>query len=378
MLDKPNEKVDRPSSYRYIDILRNHLGDLRRIFNGEVIYPRQLEIHLPGDHKIACNFSCTHCQGKFLEKGIAPYEEKALKLMEQLKGRIPYIIFGGAYTEPLLNPYFLDFLEMTKKHNSSFGIHTNGSLMEKLEQDNSFLTKLTKIATEKDYFSLSLDAGKAESHSKTKNLNENYFDRIIRGLEIISSLRGDSGKPGLRICYLLNRFNSSKEEIESIVQIAKKNNIDSLRFSIPYDHYGKPFEQVDKYKREYETKEDKKFSMLLKPFLSENKDEKPFIFYFPPDFQDVSKMNFRQCVYGYYQITIGADGFVYRCSCIASPHFKFNRLGEIPDNLSDFEKMLKVNQDPQFNASNCFKRTARCNRMALEINDSWREFYDDF
>lgn len=377
MLDKPKENLERPSSYQYIDILRNHLGDIRRVFNGEVIYPRQLEIHLPGDHKTPCNFSCIHCQGKFSEKTLSAFEQKALRLMEQLNGRIPYMIFGGVYTEPLLNSYFLDFLEMTKKQSSSFGIHTNGSLMEKLENESSFLTKLVKIATEKDYFSLSLDAGRAESHSKTKNLSENYFDRIIRGLEILSSLRGESKKPRLQICYLLNKFNSSEEEIDTIVEIARKNKIDSLRFSIPYDHYGKPFEQVEKYRKEYESKADKKFSPLLKKHISKDPEEKPFIFYFPPDYQDVCKMNFRQCIYGYYQITIGSDGFVYRCSCTAAPLFKFNRLGEIPDNLSDFEKMLKVNQDPFFNASSCFKRTARCNRMALEINDSWREFYDD-
>ena len=62
--------------------------------------------------------------------------------MDKLKGKIPYHVYGGAYTEPMMNPYFMTFLSMTKKHNNHFGIHTNGTFLNQLEEHkNLFIEK---------------------------------------------------------------------------------------------------------------------------------------------------------------------------------------------------------------------------------------------
>jgi len=84
-------------------------------------------------------------------------------------------------------------------------------------------------------------------------------------------------------------------------------------------------------------------------------------------------MNFKQCIYSYYQITLGADGYIYKCSSTATPSFKMNRLGKITNDLEKFNEMILANQDPDFCPSGCFKVGARCNRMALEINNKWNE-----
>ena len=237
---------DRPAGYQYFKILSDHLGnDLSKIFNGELVYPRQLEIHLPGDHKRACNFDCYYCQGRLLEQPLAPFEEDALKIVDGLKGKVPYFIYGGAYSEPLLNPYFLDFLKLTKKHGSYFGIHTNGSLLKELEEKQSFLSELCRIATSgQDYLSISLDAGTPESHMLTKNIKVNWFDEIIEGIRIAAKIRRNCDSPAIRVCYLLNRFNSSEREINCIIEIMQEIKVDSLRFSIPYDLYGKDFDRI--------------------------------------------------------------------------------------------------------------------------------------
>ena len=364
---------DRPAGYQYFQILSDHLGnDLTKVFNGELIYPRQLEIHLPGDRKHACNFNCYYCQGCQLEQPLAPFEEDALKIVDELKGRIPYFIYGGAYSEPLLNPYFLDFLEMTKKHGSYFGIHTNGSLLKQLEGKQSFLSELCRIAASRqDYLSISLDAGTPESHMKTKNLKANWFDEIIEGIRMAAKLRGNYDSPAIRVCYLMNRFNSSEREINRIIEIMQDIKVDSLRFSIPYDLYGKDFDRVRRYKQTVEVKQNKTYAEMLKPLMSTDLRKRPYIFYISPECQDVDRMNFRQCIYSYYQITLAADGYVYKCSSTASPTFKFNRLGKISGDLSKFNDMIVANHNPNFNASTCFKAGARCNRIALEINTTW-------
>lgn len=376
MVTKVDKSYLRPAGYNYSQILLDHLGgNYDKVFNGEFLYPRQLEIHLPGDHRRACNFGCYYCQGKILEQPLGDFERDALTLVRELNGRIPYMIYGGAYTEPLLNPFLLDFLKATKKTATNFGIHTNGSLLMKREGDEGFLSTLCDIATSpQDYLSISLDAGTAESHARTKNLKENWFDTIIGGIRLAVKSRGSSPSPAIRVCYLLLPVNSSEWELKRIVDICEQLGVDSLRFSIPYDLYGKDFNKVVNYKRSVEVAQDRKLTNLLKPLLTIDNTSKPQIFYIGPECQDVEKMTFRQCIYGYYQITLGADGYVYKCSSAASPTFKPCRLGKVPHSVEVLEQMILANYDPEFDAGLCFGMGARCNRMALEINTEWERF----
>ena len=89
------------------------------IFNKEFVWPRQMEIHLPSNKEIACDFHCFYCQGSKLDMGLGMDEKKALKLVEEIgPNKFEYYVYGGAYTEPLLNPYFMDFIRLTKKNNA--------------------------------------------------------------------------------------------------------------------------------------------------------------------------------------------------------------------------------------------------------------------
>ena len=107
--------------------------------------------------------------------------------------------------------------------------------------------------------------------------------------------------------------------------------------------------------------------------MSKNSDEKPFIFYFAPVNQDIDRMldkNYKQCAYTYYQTTIGSSGHVYRCSSIATPTFDYGILGKQDRKI----KKNDLYQDNKFNCQTCISSTARCNRMALEINTEWNEY----
>ncbi|HOW35044.1 MAG TPA: radical SAM protein [Candidatus Omnitrophota bacterium] len=369
----------RPDNYDYLKILKDFLGgDFSKVFAGKVVYPRQLEIHLPGDHKRPCDFDCYYCQGGLLKRPLGMDEPKVLRLLEDIgPAKCEYHIFGGAYTEPLLNPYLMDFLRVTKRLKVSFGIHTNGSRLKNLEEEKGFLTELFMLMDKKDYLSVSLDAGTPESHMKTKNLKVNHFDTIIEGIAMACALqKKNPQRPAVRICYLMNSVNSSEEEIARMVRIAKELGVDSLRFSIPYDQYGKPFARVRDYKQKVEIPQNLVYEQRLKKFYSHSPDDKPYIFYFPPFNQDVDRMNYRHCVYTYYQTTLAADGNMYRCSSIATPSFLFGKLGAIPDNRKEFERLLISSQGSDFNCDRCFKAHARCNRLALEINSAYNAAHD--
>lgn len=372
----------RPPEYKYWNQLNNHLGDdINAIKRGDFAWPRQWEIHLPGDHVIPCDLDCPHCAGRLFDKSLGIWEMDALELMDKVAGKIPYHIYGGAYTEPTINPYFMTFLAMTKKHGNHFGIHTNGVNLIGLQRTTGFLTELNRISTDRtDYLSVSIDAGTEESWCKTKGVDfddyiyaddtmfHDIFDGISTAAQIRKNVGGGEGH-AIRLCYLISPASDSDRDFASIVNVAKEIGVDSIRFSIPFANYNQSFESVKKYKQNREIPGDKDYSDRLSSYLSKSEDEHPYIFYTGPEFTDIDKYTFNDCYYGYYQITFGADGYCYKCSTTATPTAKQCRLGKIPRDLGSFMRMIRANEKRGWDCKkNCFVNGLRCNRMGLEIN----------
>ncbi|MFC1964081.1 radical SAM protein [Chloroflexota bacterium] len=362
----------RPPEYRYWNQLMGHLhDDTGAIFNGNLVYPRQFEIHLPSNHIVPCNLNCPHCAGKYFQKDLGTWEMEGLQLLDKLQGKIPYHIYGGAYTEPLLNPYFMTFLQMTKKYGNHFGIHTNGTLLSRLEEQCGWLTELNRISEDRiDYLSVSLDAGFPWSWARTKGTKKEYiFNEIIQGLKKAVEIREKAGKGhAVRLCYLISPYSDSLENFLAIIETANEIGVDSLRFSIPFAGYNQTFEKVRQYKRDREVPMNVVYEDRLAPYLSGSQDERPYIFYTGPEFTDIDKYDFSQCIYCYYQITYGADGYAYKCSTTATPTMAKCRLGKITSDLDEFHRLILANANPGWDAGACFSRGARCNRMGLEIN----------
>jgi len=370
----------RPKQYRYHDQLMEHLegrgkppGDF--FFDGEFVFPRQFEIHLPANHLHPCNLKCSHCAGRHFDHALGHWEMDALELLDKLQGAIPYHIYGGAYTEPLMNPYYLTFLAMTKKHGNHFGIHTNGTLLNWLEVNQGWLTELKRLSTDRtDYLSVAIDSGTPESWAKVKGGEKDGFEEVLEGIERATLAREDGEGEGhaIRLCYLVSPASQSRKDFERIVTFTRGVGVDSLRFSIPFANYNQNFVKVRSYKDKIETPGDEACRRLLDGLLSESQDESPYIFYTGPEFTDVDKFTFRHCVYGYYQVTFGADGFVYKCSTTATPTAKHCRLGKVTSDVEVFKKMVEHNFDEGWDCQKmCFERGLRCNRMGLEINERY-------
>ena len=375
-------KDPRIYEYRYWDQLVNHLGgDVNKLFNGEFVWPKQLEIHLaPSNGVKACPLSCSFCGGKLFDKTLGHWEMDALELLAKINGAIPSVIFGGSYTEPLGSCYFAAFLAATKKYGSHFGVHTSGINLLQLEESTGLLTEMNRISTDKeDYLSISLDAGLADSWALAKGVNHpEWFDDIISAIERAVKIRKENGGGhAIRICYLISPATDSVENFSAITKIAKEIGVHSLRFSIPFAHYNQSFDTVRKYRANREIPGDALYREGLAPYLSESMDEQPYIFYSPPWFTDVDRFTFDRCFYSYFQATLGADGFVYRCSTTATPTAGHCRLGKITSDLDEFKSMIVKNQqDPWDCKEMCFDRGLRGNRMAIEINTKAQELME--
>ncbi|MCX5748656.1 MAG: radical SAM protein [Candidatus Saganbacteria bacterium] len=372
-----------PEANRYAQLLTTHItrqrGAAFRPFDGVMTLPRQLEIHLSNDLGKRCNINCIHCQGQHLQQVITPFYDKVSSLVAKLKGRIPLFVLSGAYSEPALNEKLIDLLELIKSTGSSFGLHTNGTLLRGLERKNGFLTRLHAAAgSEDDYMTVAIDACSPESFEKTKRRSGRLYDEVITGLRELYRIRTQTPKETLktRITYLLNDYNSDPTELQKFVELMRSVEVDSVRFAVPYAPYGTPLAQCLEHKEEVELPFYEKYWHAIAPLLSKVPGQRTHVFVMTPEKQDVEKIDFYHCYYGYYMINLGADGFFYRCSAVAHPGFKSHRLGPVTDDLNEFYAMILKNQQEGFDPMKCcLPFGARCNRASIEIN---RQFDDEY
>jgi wyosine [tRNA(Phe)-imidazoG37] synthetase (radical SAM superfamily) len=373
-----NHREDpRPEVYLYWNQLVDHLdGDTSKLFSGEFVWPKQWELHLSSNKLRSCQLNCEYCAGRLYDKSLGNWEIQCLELMDKVAGNIPQHIYGGAYTEPILSPYFMTFIAMTKKYNNYFGIHTNGVALKQLDDTQGFLTELHRLSdSDRDYLSVSLDAGTSWSWKKVKRTNDSSkFWEIIDALERACNIRAKGNKEShaIRLGFLISEHTATQEDFEIIVNIAKNIGLDSVRFSIPFASYNQSFDEVREYKESVEVPGGIKYEEMLKGLVSKSKDEKPYIFWNYPYFTDIDRFNFEHCFYGFFQITTAAfsgENNIMRCSTIASPTAKHLSLGGITTDLEEFKKQIKANQSLAFNCKKgCFDHGLRCNRMGLEIN----------
>ena len=68
----------RLDNYNYMKILTDWV-DKKDIFNKKFVWPRQMEIHLPSNKEIACDFHCYYCQGSSLDMALG-LDEKSFEI----------------------------------------------------------------------------------------------------------------------------------------------------------------------------------------------------------------------------------------------------------------------------------------------------------
>jgi len=373
----PSWSTARPEYYQYARLAEEHISKRRADFapfDGKPLFPMQLEVHVPNETGTPCDLHCKHCSGNRMDQPLASFDDTLLLLIANLKGKIPLFIFAGAYVEPTLNPRLIDFIDAAKATKCSFGLHTHGGHLGRLEQRLGFMSRLCDQAATEDYVSISLDAGSAESYARTKRVSNGYYARVLSGVKHLVECRQNTGSrgPRVRLTYLINRWNCSPDEIAAAVGFARETGVDSLRFSIPYAPFGTSYDRTVNYKKAQEEPLAAQVTPVLLAFVSQDKTEIPYISFLPPEYQDIEDRYRQHCHFGYFQITFGSDGYVYRCPTTASPSFPDHRLGIIPSSAEVLLQIIARNQDPAFDpVTRCKPCGARCNRPAIDINNNF-------
>ena len=354
-----------PKAYDYLGHLLKHIDGLERVFSGIPVWPRQIYFCLPGDHKRACNFHCAFCAGQLGNIELGHWEDTALDLMDNMAGAIPYHMYSGYNSENLLNPYLLKFIEKTKQYGNCYGLKTNGSLLLERERQEGFMTALVAASdSPEDFISVSLDAGFASSHAKIKRVPDSMFAAVCDGVSKLCEIRGDSNKPAVRLSYLLCPINDSVDEIRKAIRFAEVAGVDSIRFSQPHPVYGLSVKAEEEWRKEM-VSENQRYEKLFEPLQT---DKKPFVFYAGPS----NPKCYRQCIFGYYQIALAPDGYLYRCICGSNGRYPSLRLGKITSDLGKFARLILSNQDPSFNPQECFRQGVYCCRAGIAVNEAWQ------
>lgn len=361
-------------AYNYLSHLKEHLQDTDKVFNQKGVLPRQINFYPPSDHITPCNFKCFHCAGQLCPKELVAWEETGLELLDNLKGGIPYHIYSGFCTETTMNPFLLTFLKKTKEYGNCFGVKTNGSFLTELEESEGFLSEMCDISNStEDYFSVSLDAGFARSHSRIKRIPPTFFNTIIDGMYLLGQIRGGSNTPALRVSYLLSDLNDSEEEILRAVDLTNRAGFDSIRFSQPQPLWGLGRKSTTKWWAKLHRK-NMEYGALFDKF-DNRLPGKATAFYVDPC--PSPSDGYARCAYGYYQITLSHDGFMYRCTSLASSKFKEMRLGKITSDMGEFRSAIARNQSEHFDPGKCFSQGAYCCRAAVATNDYFNIVWQD-
>src|SRR3989339_91383 len=182
-----------------------------------------------------CNNNCIWCtrgedKTNLLAKKVRGIEpEKLIALIKSLKTMgVQRVLFSGNSTEPLLYPDIDKVIKVVKESGLSLKLFSNFYYGEKL-------LNVAKYLRQGDTIRISLDAGGENAYNKThKATDPKAFTKILNNIENLSNNRDENGNQfEIAIAFLITKLNSSKDDIEYILNWARNNKINDIRFSFP-------------------------------------------------------------------------------------------------------------------------------------------------
>jgi len=271
---------------------------LNKKFNFKNIkyYPIRADI----EPTTGCNFKCTMCQVSspdFIKRNMSLKTFK--KIIDQNPQFIKIKIQGLG--EPLVNK---EIFEMIKYANDKFikvNTVTNGSLL-----NNENIKKI--LAVKINELSISID-GASKKVFETIRLGSN-FDTVIKNVENLTSNRSKNIKK-IQSLTLIQKKNFS--ELEDIIKLCKRLNLDEIQFQYLLTSWGK--DDWKTINNEQQIDNENKFFDLIQMYQRKYQDNNFKI-------GVITKNKFTEynkCNYPWETPYFSTQGFVVPCCMIANP-----------------------------------------------------------
>ena len=337
--------------YKYSAQYFEKASELKKQIIDKTVIPHQVEFQPGPQGKKICWLSCAYCYGESAENSVErPNTEQLVKILNEIAdGGVNKVTFAGWATDPLNSKSIDDLLETAIKRKMIFGFNT-----KPIKVSDRFVNLLKKNnINNKSWISLSIDSGSNKVFNQVHGMGESkapLYDRVLSNVMRIHEANTPSRKFDVSAAYLLNKFNSSKEEITKFINDFKKAGCNLLRFSFAQPPRG----LVNKVKIETVPLTDEKNDIMndLSEWITTHDNESCRVIITDPDSENdiFYKNRTLPCVARFIYPTVGFDGRLYQCSQSAAPNFKKTEIGDLKKksfwdlyydyDVSDFKKFF--------------------------------------
>ncbi len=305
---------------------------LKKKIIDKTIIPHQVEFQPGAQGKKICWLSCPYCYGESaINNEERPSTERLVEILNEIAdGGVNKVTFAGWATDPLNSKSIDDLLETAIKRKMIFGFNT-----KPLKVSDKFVSLLKDNEIHKDsWISLSIDSGSNNIFNKVHGMNTSapLYDRVLSNVKRIKEANNPIRKFDVSAAYLLNKFNSSKDEISKFLSDFKEAGCNLVRFSFAQPPRG----LVNKGEIETVplTEEKSKIMNNLKEWIKSHDSENFRVIITDPDQENdiFYKDRTLPCVARFIYPTVGFDGRLYQCSQSAAPNFKETEIGDLKNN----------------------------------------------
>lgn len=167
-----------------------------------------------------CNHRCPGCCGNN-ENNAELSKEQVEAIVSGLKSldNKGVILSGGG--EPTISPYFEYAVSLLKKAGMNIGLNSHGM---SLTQEKAEI-----IASNLEYFRISLDAGSPEMYGKIHGMKPHHFSKTLENIAMFSETkRRLNSKTSFGVGFLTSEL--TQKDMESFVQIVKERGADFAQF----------------------------------------------------------------------------------------------------------------------------------------------------
>lgn len=327
-----SEKADLERPYNYASTFWDEYGKYFPDAVKGLLAPAQLEIHPPfAPGRKRCWLQCPHCYGDGEQTPTDAEkmdEDTAVRVIKEIKGRVPRIVISGTYSDPLFSAMTPALLRAARESpTQKIGLHT-----KLLELNPDVEEALLAGCQDDDYLAISLDAGTPRTYDLVHGINGGWQTTrkpsAVLGtvkhnlLGICARIRDEHLPLRVNLTYLLTDMNANEADIKNAIALAIEAGADVIRFSIPQPQTLAP---ADRIMVSVETVE-----KAQKVILSQSEmwnGQKPAILL--REFHDWKAAGFRKCYSQLFHPAIGGDGYLYPCCQVATKDFTHLRMGNL-------------------------------------------------